>query len=349
LSEKEAFHPRRHGRSLFGPIILIALGLYFLLANLGIVSGLNWVGVLQLWPLILIFIGVNVIARQAPGALGTLLSALVGITAVALFGYVLLAGEDNPLLNRLGISSFVELIREDIHFAAADDIEQAHINIDLDAVDGQIYALTGSQNLIEGTVSYTGDLIFETETANSQATITLDAQDNRFPFWGIGGPGYGEGDDWQIGLSPEVLTDLNVDAGSGALRLDLAGLRLNDLTVDTGSGSSKLFLPGGEYAVEMDSGSGSTEITLAGDSRTHINFDAGSGSLTVYLPPTTAARIEFNGGSGRLHVAETFQQVSGDEHDGVWETAGFATADSFADLTIDVGSGNVWVRPPAGR
>ena len=348
MSEKEDFRSRRHGRSLFGPILLIALGIYFLLANFGIVSGLNWVAVLQLWPLILIFLGVNILARQAPGALGTLLSGLVAITAVALFGYVLLAGEDNPLLNRLGVTNNIEVIREEIEFAAG-DIEQATINIDLDAVDGEISALADSPNLIEGTVSYTGELIFETDTSGDQAEITLDARDNRFPFWGVGGPGYDEGDDWQIGLSPEVVTDLNVDAGSGALVLNLAGLTLSDLTVDTGSGNSEIFLPGGEFAVEMDSGSGSTEMTLAGDGRTHINFDAGSGNLTLYLPPTTAARIDFNGGSGRLHVEERFQQVSGDEQDGVWETAGFDTADSFADLTIDVGSGSVFVESLAGR
>ena len=349
MSEKEAFHTRRRGRSLFGPIILIALGIYFLLVNMGIISGLNWVGVLQLWPLILVFLGVNILARQAPGALGTLLSGLVAITAVALFGYVLLVGEDNPLLNRLGITNNVEVVREEIEFAAG-DIEQARINIDLDAVDGEISALADSPNLIEGTVSYTGELIFETDTSGNQAEITLDARDNRFPFISIGGLGYDEGDDWQVGLNPEVVTDLNVDAGSGALRLDLAGLTLSDLTIDTGSGSSEIFLPGGEYGVEMDSGSGSTEMTLAEDGQYHINFDAGSGNLTLYLPPTTAARINFDGGSGRLQVEDDrLQQVSGDEQDGVWETAGFETADSFAELTIDVGSGSVFVRPLAGR
>lgn len=349
MSEKEAFHTRRRGRSLFGPIILITLGIYFLLANMGIISGLNWVGVLQLWPLILVFLGLNILVRQAPGALGTLLSGLVAITAVALFGYVLLGGEDNPLLNRLGVASNIEIIHEEIEFAAG-DIEQATINIDLDAVDSEISALSDSPNLIEGTVSYIGELIFETDTSGDQAEITLDAHDNLFPFLSIGGLGYDEGDDWQIGLNPQVVTALDIDAGSGALMLNLAGLTLSDLTIDTGSGRSEIFLPGGEFDVEMDSGSGSTEMTLAGDGRYHINFDAGSGSLTLYLPPTTAARINFDGGSGRLQIEDDrLQQVSGDERDGVWETVGFATADSFAELTIDVGSGSVWVRPLAGR
>jgi hypothetical protein len=347
MSENTDFRPRR-GRSLFGPILLIALGIYFLLANLGIVSGLNWVGVLQLWPLILVFIGVNILARQARGGLGTLLSGLVALTAVAVFGYVLLAGEDNPLLNRLGVSLNIEIKREDDEFTA-EDIEKAKIDVELDAVDGNFFALSDSSNLIEGAVSYTGDLIFETNQSGDNATISLDTRDDRFPFLGIGGLNFSQKDPWQIGLNPDVMTDLSINAGSGSLNLDLAGLTLSDLTVDTGSGSSELFLPGGEFEVGMESGSGSTEITLAGDGRYQLNFDGGSGNLTVYLPPTTAARIDFNGGSGSLQVDDTFRQVSGDEQDGVWETAGFDTADSYADMTIEVGSGTVWVRPLAGR
>lgn len=348
MSDKETVQTRRHGRSLFGPIIMITVGVFFLLSNLGILPTLNWVGILQLWPLILIFIGVNLLARHAPGNLGTLLSGLVSLTAVLVFGYILLAGEDNALLNRFGLANNLEIKREDVSFPAA-GLQEATINIDLDAVDSHLYALNDSANLIEGTVSYTGDLIFDTNTFGERAEVTLDTRDNRFPFMGVSGLGFSEEDDWQLGLNPNVITDLTIDAGSGRLMLDLAGLSLSELKIDNGSGRSDLFLPGGEFDVEVDSGSGATEITLAGNGRYHLNVDSGSGSLTIYLPPTTAARLDFDGGSGRLHVDERFQQISGDDNDGVWETAAFDTADSFADMTIDAGSGSVWVKPVVGR
>ena len=79
---------QKNGRSLFGPIFLIGLGVYFLLRNMGIVSELNWAVALQLWPLLLIFIGINIIVQQVRRPFGTALSGLVGLTAVALFGAV---------------------------------------------------------------------------------------------------------------------------------------------------------------------------------------------------------------------------------------------------------------------
>jgi hypothetical protein len=94
----------RRSHSLFGPIVLIAIGVFFLLVNLGIIQdySFNWTAVLQLWPLFLILIGVNIIVKQAPPPVGSLLSALVGLTALAIFGYVLLFSDDNPMLEPAG-------------------------------------------------------------------------------------------------------------------------------------------------------------------------------------------------------------------------------------------------------
>ena len=102
---KEPKPRRRHSPSLFGPIVLIAIGVFFLLVNLGVIQeySFNWSGVFQLWPLFLILIGLNIIVKHAPQPLGGLLSAFVGLVAIGIFGYVLLFGEDNATLNRFGI------------------------------------------------------------------------------------------------------------------------------------------------------------------------------------------------------------------------------------------------------
>jgi hypothetical protein len=330
---------------------MIAIGIYFLLYNLGVVSGLNWVGALQLWPLLLIFIGVNVIVRQAPGGIGTLLSGLVSLTAVAAFGYVLLFPDDNTILNKFATNTHMEVMREAIEFAPEETVREAKVLLDLDAVDGEVFALANGRNLIQGNVAYVGNLIFDHTVSGDQAEITLDARNDRFPFFWLGNGSFGftDEDNWQVGLSPEAELDLTVDAGSGDLMLDLAGLTLSDLDIDTGSGRTEMFLPGGEFDVVFDAGSGSTEMTLAGDGRYTIHYEAGSGNLTIYLPPTMAAHIDFEAGSGRLHVDDRFEQVSGDESNGVWQTAGWGTADTLADFTIDMGSGSVTIETVGGR
>jgi hypothetical protein len=344
---------RRRRPSFFGPIVLIAIGVFFLLYNLNVISGVNvnWVMLVRLWPLWLIFIGVNVIVRQIPGAVGSFLSALVGVAAVVVFGYVLLFAEDSALLNRLRVSSNMAVKTEAVEYGA-EGVDSAAIDINLSAAGADLYALEDSGQLIEGTVSYTGELIFNTSVSGSRANIDLDttsASNEGFFFldpsnW----VGLEERDRWRIGLSPDVETELRVDIGSGSADLDLSELLLNRLNLDGGSGRLTLSLPGGDYDVNYDAGSGSTQMSLPQDGHQEINVQGGSGSLTFNLPAAMEARVEVNGGSGSFSVDRNqLTQVSGDQNDeGVWETAGYDDAPDRVNLIIDIGSGSVRIRQP---
>ena len=58
MSQQGQF-PRRRRGSLFGPLLLIALGIIFLLNNVNVLQGDVWNTILRLWPLILIVIGLD--------------------------------------------------------------------------------------------------------------------------------------------------------------------------------------------------------------------------------------------------------------------------------------------------
>lgn len=62
-----------HRHSIFGPLILIAIGVAFLLQNMGVISGDFWDIVLSLWPLLIIFAGVDSLVRREGVAWPTLL------------------------------------------------------------------------------------------------------------------------------------------------------------------------------------------------------------------------------------------------------------------------------------
>lgn len=87
ISRREQRHT-----SLFGPIVLIAIGLFFLFNRLDPLTDLYWQDVLRLWPLLLIFLGLNVLALQAPRPYASLFSGLISLVAVLVLGYVLLNG-----------------------------------------------------------------------------------------------------------------------------------------------------------------------------------------------------------------------------------------------------------------
>ncbi len=341
---------RRQNPSLFGPIVLIAIGGYFLLRNLGMLpeTAWNWTAVLQLWPLWLIFLGVNVLVRQAPRPVGGFLSALVGLTAVATVGYVLLFSEDNALLRRLGVAEAPNMRVETISYAP-EDVNAARIVIDLGLPSADVFALEDNPALIEGQVSYFGSLTFDTAQEGGLATVTLNSDDGSGWLWFANPVNWGNTavEKWQLGLNPNVETDLRLSVGAGSANLDLSQLTLSNLELDGGAGSTDLRLPGGDFETQLDASAGSLEVWLGANGRQRIDVDGSAGSMTFYLPEGLEARVQVNDGAGRFTIDRSrFTLVSGREgDDGVWETAAYRPgADNSVELLIDVGAGSVRIR-----
>jgi hypothetical protein len=343
--------PRRRSQpSLFGPIVLIAIGAFFLLVNLGIVQdySFNWSGVLQLWPLFLILIGLNIILKQVSQPLGGILSALVGLAAVGIFGYVLLFGEDNATLSRFGINNTpAEYKTEQIDFAPS-EVETANITIDLGASGGDVTTLEDSNSLISGKVTYIGDLEFDTSTSGNHADVYLNERNEGWFWLNPGNWDFGGTDTrWQLEINPGVETELRLDSGSGSVDYDLDELNLSYLNIDGSAGSAVVTLPDGVYDVDYDQGAGSLKMTLPENGRSTVEFDGSAGSMTLYLPLSMAARVELDGGAGSFNPDSRFTQVSGDDKDeGTWETEDFENADNRVELIIDQGAGSITIREP---
>src|SRR5205807_4975623 len=80
----------RPRRGVFWPLLLIALGLIFLLQNFGFITGVSWLALASLWPLLLVLIGLDIaFARRWP------LPTLVVEVAVIAAGLALVAYSPN--------------------------------------------------------------------------------------------------------------------------------------------------------------------------------------------------------------------------------------------------------------
>lgn len=337
----------KQGGSMFGPIILIAVGSIWLLSNLGFVPNINWSALFRLWPLLLIFFGLNMILRQAPRPFGNLLSALVGLIAVGAFVSILLFGADIPLLSQ---GADVTIIHDhDIEFGL-DGATEADVSIETAMVSAEIFALEDSTSLMEGQVSFIGDFIVDGETDGMTAKLRIDNKTNNGWFLDPSTWNRFDADDtWEIGLNATVPMSLDLDGGSGGGNFDLAALQLTDLKVDSGSGAVSVILPGGTYDVRGKSGSGSAKWTLPADGNGRYEFDTGSGSIKIAVPQGVEARIDIDSGSGSFSADSRFVLISGDDDNGVWQTAGYGSADERLDIEIDAGSGSVTIDMPAGR
>ena len=336
---------QKRNPSLFGPIVLIAIGVIFLLANLGLLPGrLYWEAALRLWPLLLVFIGLNLIARQLPRPFGSFLSALVGIVAVLTFGYVLLFADQIPFVQAGEGTTAVDIQRDVPISYALDGIDSADISIDLNMVAADLYTLEDSSDLINGTVTYIGNLIFEVDQNGNSADVKLDTTTADFWFFNPGNwTNFNDDDLWEIGLSPDVALDLRLDGASGSYNADLGRLFLTDFELDGGSGSGDLIMPGGNYDASIDGGSGSVYLVLPRGGEQLFVIDGGSGSFTLVLPDSMEARFEVDHGSGAFNPGSRLQQIGGDSDDSVWQTVGYGGSQNQIVVKLDVGSGAVSV------
>ncbi len=330
--------PHAERPSFFGPIVLIGVGVYFLLTNLNVIDGsLNWNALFRLWPVFLIFMGLNIIARQIPGVLGSLGSALVGLTAVALAGAVLFFADRLPYVDSLA-GQAANLQRHTLERPLG-EAASAEVVLDAGSLPLTLSALSDSRNLIEGDISTSGELIETFEVDGDRIRYTLD---ERSVIW-WGGTSWDGDDRWDIRLSPRLPIDLRLDLSSGASDIDLSRLQLEHLEIDGGSGASSIALPAGTYQAHFHMGSGASRISLPSEGEIFLEVDGGSGALRLILPASMAARIEVEHGSGRFAPGDRFSLVEGERHgDGIWETEGYEpNARNRIDLKIDLGSGSI--------
>lgn len=331
---------QRH-MSLFGPIVLIAIGLFFLFNRFNLLTDLYWLDVLRLWPLLLVFLGLNVVALQAPRPYASLFSGFISLAAVVVFGYVLLNGlAGTPFSSRLAVGDWQT---ETIQFGAA-DVNTAVYDIVIGPPGADLHALEDSRDLIAGTITYQDDYLFDHRVSGSEATIRLAPQ-NRSEEW-VFLPDYwreyGETNRWQLGLNGNVPAAVTLEAVAGRSQLDLRDLQLDSLQLTTNAGDVELLLPGGSYDAILVTNAGSTEITLPENGRHAINLEVNAGTVTLYLPSDMALHVEVDRAMGSFSASNAgLHRVDGQEN--VWETPGYDDAQDRLDLAIHISLGSVTV------
>jgi hypothetical protein len=284
------------------------------LSNLGIVSWSTWNLVWRFWPLVLIAIGIDVIFGKR-STLGAILSAMLVLAVLAVVAGAVFFADQLPMITR-GVENASWETAQVEH--ALGEIEAAEVFIDFTSPPGEIYALENDDYLIQGDITYLGELIFEVEQRGSGVDLTLDSRYTGTWTSFRSSPHAA----WDIGLTPEIPLDIILDTGSGSCIFDLSELIVDELFLDSGSGSIQLFLPE--------------------DQSFEFRLDSGSGSLRIDLPEDSGVRVVLDSGSGGFHPGNDFVLVSGERRgDGVWESKNYDDADHVIEINIDQGSGSI--------
>lgn len=295
----------RHG-GVAGPLILIAIGAAFLLSNMGILSWTAW-GLLRLWPLILVAIGIDLLIgrRSVWGAV------VAGIVIAALLGgglWLASTGYQAPL------GAATKSIQEPLQDATSARIvlRPAVGSLDLTALGGS------AGDLVTGELrgQQVGDV--RSQSSLSGGTMTFEMATTGTAVFV---PTVGIDPVWDLRLSPRLPLSLSVEQGVGEMSLDLRSLQVTDLKVNLGVGQITVLLPAsGKYTARIDGAIGDTTVVLPSGLEARITMNAALAGRSV--PPGLSQQ-------GNQYVSE-----------------GFSTASDRVDLIIGQAIGKVSVERP---
>ena len=211
------------------------------------------------------------------------------------------------------------------------DADSAQIQIDSGVAQVNINALTDSNNLFEGDITYYGEIDF-TAGGDIEKIIRLEQVNTSGNFFGnfnFFNINTGEDIQWNIGIAPDVPVALNIQSGIESSTFNLADLYITDLQTNLGVGDTNITLPEPQESYS-------------------VNINSGIGNVTVNLPHDVAVRITAQQGLGDITVPANLRRISGEDSDfggsGVWESEGFANAERTITIEINGGVGDITVQ-----
>ena len=246
-------------RALLGSL-LILFGILLFLSQIGVVSYTVWLRLFDLWPLVLIGLGLVLIFRRGSlGLLGPLvLIGLILFAALVPFhAYEQISGHYSQVLMR------------------HEGIREGYLSMDVGATNMKVQALgEGSRDILTASGYYlAGQPLFEESIQGARADIRMVSQGwdkvSRIV------PRFGRLSEVRddIRLNRDVVWSLDVNVGASNLDLDLSSLMVSDLSVKTGASSVALRL---------------------GDriNRLSVSIHTGVSSVSVSIPRRVGVRVE---------------------------------------------------------
>ena len=244
MSEKRDV--RRGG--LVGPVILIALGVVFLLNNLGVLSWSIWGALLRLWPILLVAAGLDLMLGHR-SIWGSLLALVL---TLAVLGAAL-------WLSETGAGPAQAPHSEEIARPLG-QVEQAELTIDPGIGRLAISATSDSPNWVEGAVDLARreELMEDYVVQGQEAVFTLRTQNASFGPFVIG---WAAQRLWDLQLSPRIPLRLEANLGLGEMDLDLSELTLENLDVE------------GRFVARIEGAIGQTVVVIPQDLAAQIRLD----------------------------------------------------------------------------
>ena len=292
-------------RSFFWPAVLILVGVFALLINAGVIPVERLDRLLDLWPLILVVIGLEIVVRRAvQGAAAELAAILILLLAIGgAAAYVALGPSIPAGTQSLDASGKVG------------SIEQATVRVDVAAANITIQGSSSiGDDLFRAHIAYSGrkpDVSLDASSGDlhiSQAnTAGFFFQSRRFVL--------------NLQLNSDVPWKIAVDGGASTDTFNLTGVHVTgidlntgasreDITLGTPSGNVPITVDGGAVTVNVHRPKGVAVSVAVSGGAANLTFDGRQshaiGTLTAQTSDYDSARdryeIQVNGGASNVIV-----------------------------------------------
>jgi uncharacterized membrane protein len=285
--------------AMFWGLLFVLIGVLLLLNNFGIIE-VNLSNIWQLWPVVIIGIGLSVLSPR-----GWLWGIISVILTIAMLGLVAFAVIDNPTYRNIqGWSN------QDTKKLSDDAVNAAKIDITIDTPATSLsLSSSDSRRGVEAIQqSKSTNLNIDAETRGDTRYIRIGSESSR-RFWFRGDVA----NNLDIDLTRKLPVSLSIDTGAASVSGDLSQVKLKSLNIDTGASSIDLKLG----AIE---------------SRQEVVLDAGASKLAFKIPKSVGVRVESSGGLKSTSF-EGIEKVS----DSVYESKGFADSEKQITIRADLG------------
>lgn len=292
-----------NSNKLFWGLLLLAVGILWLLGNLGVISGDFWIEIWRLWPLLLVLWGISLLIGK-DSKFGLVFSALsVVIVLLAILGFGWLYNNQKILTGDSNSTSISEPLEA--------GTTSGDLNLKFGAAKMNISS--GTDKFVEGSADTFSGVDISRSTSGATQKVEIDQVSNKPVFWG--GRGRNTID---LKLNESIPYDLNLDTGASQFDLDLSKLKITAFTINGGATSGEVKL---------------SNLTNECD----VEIASGASSFTLKVPQNSALKIDNKAGLS----SNNFKNLNLEQDGNVWQTAGYNGAEKRIKITFSAGASSI--------
>ncbi len=286
---------------LFWGVLIIALGILWLLGNLGMLPNDFWQDIWRLWPIIIVFWGISILFgnKQSAGVWLSVAIILIILAGVSIFGILYHQNYESDTISTI--------VSEDLKL----DAESGEIKFDIGAVS--LNLKSGSEEFVSGSVKTISGINIQRSNVGSVQKLEISQLPNGALLWGKD-----KSSNLDLKVSNKLPLDIYINAGATKINADLSESMIKKL--------------------EIDSGATSADVKIGNKiNNIKINISCGASSFDIKIPNDFSLKVINRSGLSGNNLSSLNLIKNGDE----WTSSDYDTNDKKIEVIFESGASSL--------